>query len=72
MGSLGLWWGWGVRSFASANDTPPYPTMMLSERMGHPVWWLSTHASEARHGAPGFEISWELWVRGLGLGRRLI
>jgi hypothetical protein len=33
--------GGGERSFASANDTPPYPTMRLSERMGHPVLWRS-------------------------------
>ena len=49
------------RSFASANDTPPYPTMKLSERVGHPALWLSTHVSEARHGAPGFEVG-----RGIG------
>jgi hypothetical protein len=33
--------GEGERSFASANDTPPYPTIRLSERMGHPVWGWS-------------------------------
>ena len=25
-------------------------------KMGHPALWLSTHVSEARHGAPGFSV----------------
>ena len=53
-----LGWVEGVRSFASANDTPPYPTMKLSERVD-PVLWLSTHLSDdeavAKMGHPVLE-----------------
>ena len=51
----GLWWSEESGRLLAANDTPPYPTMKLSDRMGHPRGsWRSTHVSEARHGAPGF------------------
>ena len=38
--------GWGERRecgrLLAANDTPPYPTMKLSERVGHPGLWEHT------------------------------
>jgi hypothetical protein len=43
-----LGWVKGVRSFASANDTPPY--RKVRERVGHPVWWLGR---EWRSGGKG-------------------
>ena len=45
---VGFWGSRGVRSFASANDTPPY--RKVRESVGHPVWWLSIHMSELMHG----------------------
>ena len=52
-----------MRSFASANDTPPYPTppaelagaryRKVRERVGHPNWWHSTHISDSKSGLGG-------------------
>jgi hypothetical protein len=51
MGHPVRWLVEGVRSFASANDTPPY--RKVRERVGHLVRWLFSRTSESMDRAPG-------------------